>query len=95
MSCRIGGTWTALFLSPIFDSISKEGYPAAVFDPQQVAQALQRAQMPVYALGGIDVGKVPVVRRMGFQAIGLLGAVWGAGDPHAALQEFLVAADGT
>jgi thiamine monophosphate synthase len=60
-----------------------------------VAEALQRAQMPVYALGGIDIGKVPVVRCMGFQGIGLLGAVWGAGDPLAVLQEFLAAADGT
>lgn len=83
------------FLSPIFDSISKEGYTAAGFDPQEVAEALRRAQMPVYALGGIDVQKVPAVRRMGFQGIGLLGAVWGAADPLAALQEFLGAVDGT
>ncbi len=80
------------FLSPIFDSISKEGYSAAGFDPQEVTDALQRAQMPVYALGGIDVEKVPVVRRMGFHGIGLLGAVWGADDPLAALQEFIDAA---
>lgn len=80
------------FLSPIFDSISKEGYSAAGFDAQEVSQALQRAQMPVYALGGVDLDKVPVVRGMGFKGIGLLGAVWGAGDPLAALQGFLAAA---
>lgn len=80
------------FLSPIFDSISKEGYSAAGFDLQELSQAVQRAQMPVYALGGVDVDKVPVVRGMGFQGIGLLGAVWGAGDPLTALREFLDAA---
>lgn len=76
------------FLSPIFDSISKEGYTAAGFDQQELADTLQQAQMPVYALGGVSIDKVPLVRRMGFQGIGLLGAVWGSADPVAALQDF-------
>jgi thiamine-phosphate pyrophosphorylase len=76
------------FLSPIFDSISKEGYTAAGFDQQELADALQQAHMPVYALGGVSIDKVPLVGSMGFQGIGLLGAVWGSVDPVAALQEF-------
>lgn len=77
------------FLSPVFDSISKEGYNAACFHSQELSNALQHAQMPVYALGGVSVDKVHAVRAMGFQGIGLLGAVWAAEDPPAALQQFL------
>jgi len=76
------------FLSPIFDSISKEGYMAAGFDKQDVSLTLQKAQMPVYALGGVSIDKIAAVRRMGFQGIGLLGAVWGKDDPVSAFQEF-------
>lgn len=76
------------FLSPIFDSISKEGYMAAGFDEQDISLTLRQAQMPVYALGGVSIDKVAAVRRMGFQGIGLLGAVWGKGDPVSAFQEF-------
>jgi thiamine-phosphate pyrophosphorylase len=83
------------FLSPIFDSISKEGYSAAGFPPQELCSALQRAPMPVLALGGVDIDKVPVVRSMGFQGIGLLGAVWSSDDPLAALQAFLDSASET
>lgn len=80
------------FLSPIFDSISKEGYLSASFDEQEVAKAMQQAQMDVYALGGVSMDKIPVVQRMGFAGIGLLGAVWGKDDPVAALQQFQDAA---
>lgn len=81
------------FLSPVFDSISKQGYTAAAFDPQELSDALQHAHMPVYALGGVSVDKVALVHSMGFRGIGLLGAVWGSADPPAALQPFLDAAN--
>lgn len=80
-------------MSPIFDSISKQGYLAAGWDEQEVREALQRAQMPVYALGGVSVDKVPDVKRMGFQGIGLIGAVWMAADPLSALRAFQEALD--
>ena len=77
------------FLSPIFDSISKEGYMAAGFKEQDVMDALQTTQMDVYALGGVSLDKLHVVHRMGFKGVGLLGAVWAQEDPVASLQEFL------
>ncbi|WIA30478.1 hypothetical protein OEZ86_000562 [Tetradesmus obliquus] len=76
------------FLSPIYDSISKEGYAAAGFDPAQLAVALGQAQMPVYALGGITPERLPVMREMGFAGAGILGAVWSQEDPVAAFLEF-------
>lgn len=76
------------FLSPIFDSISKEGYSAAGFDMAELANALGSATMPVYALGGITPERLPAVRQMGFAGVGILGGVWATSDPIAALKEF-------
>ncbi|KAF6259609.1 thiamine monophosphate synthase [Scenedesmus sp. NREL 46B-D3] len=76
------------FLSPIFDSISKEGYAAANFDPVRLTTALGTAQMPVYALGGITSERLPAVRDMGFAGAGILGAVWATEDPVASFKQF-------
>lgn len=76
------------FLSPIFDSISKEGYIAATFRPEAVVHTLHKAQMPVYALGGITPDKLQVVRDLGFAGVGILGAVWAAEDPVEAFHTF-------
>jgi thiamine-phosphate pyrophosphorylase len=76
------------FLSPIFDSISKEGYAAAGFDAAELAQVFRRAQMPVYALGGVTPERLSAVRDMGFAGVGILGAVWTQDDPVAAFQNF-------
>jgi thiamine-phosphate pyrophosphorylase len=76
------------FLSPIFDSISKEGYAAAGFDPAVLKTSMRQAQMPVYALGGITPERLPAVKQMGFAGAGILGAVWAQDDPVAAFQQF-------
>jgi thiamine-phosphate pyrophosphorylase len=76
------------FLSPTFDSISKEGYAAAGFDSAKLVEALGQAQMPVYALGGITPERLSAVREMGFSGAGILGAVWAQDDPVAAFQRF-------
>lgn len=67
-----------LFLSPVFDSISKEGYRAA-FDPDGLQRFLRHPQTPlrnVVALGGICADNAPKAREMGFAGIALLGALW-------------------
>jgi thiamine-phosphate pyrophosphorylase len=76
------------FLSPIFDSISKEGYTAAGFDTAELAQVLCKAPTPVYALGGITPERLSAVRDMGFTGAGILGAVWAQKDPVAAFRNF-------
>ncbi len=72
---------TYVFLSPIFDSISKQGY-ASSFDHD----TLQRAQREgiidehVVALGGIDAARLPQVEALGFGGAAVLGDVWRRAD---------------
>ncbi len=80
-----------VFLSPVFDSISKAGY-ASNFDMGDLqrffrAQAAQPgARPPVLALGGIAAPNIGLVRQAGFAGAAVLGAVWGSLDPVAAWQ---------
>lgn len=79
-----------VFLSPIFDSLSKEGYPAA-FDLSKVGTALEkmgrRAYAPaVFALGGIEAHRLAEVRQAGFGGAAVLGAVWQSPNPVAAFK---------
>ena len=52
---QLRGDWGAAldyaFLSPVFDSISKEGYGAA-FEETALTAALSSTTMPIVALGG-------------------------------------------
>lgn len=63
-----------IFLGPVFDSISKEGYRAAM--PKDFK--LERSGFPgkVIALGGIDHANLALVRDMGFDGAAALGTIW-------------------
>lgn len=63
------------FLSPVFDSISKPGYGQA-FDPARLAAELREIPVPVIALGGLDAGRLPQARKLGFSGGALLGYLW-------------------
>lgn len=67
------------FLSPIFDSISKEGYSKA-FDYNQLEERLPHFATPVVALGGVDAENIYNTFEMGFSAAALLGGLWGKSD---------------
>ncbi|MFO7962425.1 MAG: thiamine phosphate synthase [Desulfobacterales bacterium] len=83
---RQGHVFDYLFLSPVFDSISKKNYTAA-FDSIQLQAFLASWPRPVYALGGVDATRIPAVRKLGFSGAAVLGAVWEHNDP---LQAFTV-----
>ena len=80
-----------VFLSPIFDSLSKEQYPSA-FDLHEVSAVLgqlpgRAAYVPqVIALGGIEGHRLAAVRQAGFAGAAVLGAVWQSPDPVAAFR---------
>ena len=86
-----------VFLSPIFDSISKAGY-ASQFDLAALQTSLQQLAArpsyypPVLALGGITSQNTKLVQQMGFAGAAVLGAVWQRADPVAAWRAYASAA---
>ena len=78
-----------IFLSPIFDSISKEGYQSA-YTTEELQQAATQGILSekTYALGGISLTNLPTLRRLGFQGAAILGDLWSRPTP-AILPHFL------
>ena len=66
-----------MFLSPIFDSISKQGY-AAAFTKEELADASRRGVIDerVIALGGVTPKHLGELARIGFGGGAFLGHVW-------------------
>lgn len=68
------------FLSPVFDSISKEDYKSR-FIPDELKLFLKDRKEKIIALGGIDEDKIETVKNLGFSGIALLGAIWQSEHP--------------
>ena len=70
-----------VFLSPVFDSISKVGYKQG-FTMLQLADAREKMIIneKVIALGGITAENIQVAFSYGFGGVAVLGALWGGGD---------------
>lgn len=68
---------TYMTLSPIFDSISKQGYSAA-YTSDELARAASDGiiDSKVMALGGITLDNIPQLRDWGFGGAAFLGDVW-------------------
>lgn len=62
------------FLSPVFDSISKPGYKAAITLDCTLRQALDSRQ--VIALGGVTPERLTTLADHGFAGAAMLGALW-------------------
>ena len=79
-----------LFLSPIYDSISKEGYGSA-FSRIDLRKAADDGiiDSKVYALGGVSVEHIPELREFGFGGAAVLGALWQSEDPAGYLKDLL------
>ena len=71
------GSYEYLFLSPVFDSISKTGYHSA-FTPGQLRQAREHFVLDygIIALGGVTADRVGILRMLGFGGVAVLGDVW-------------------
>jgi len=84
--------YSYVLLSPVFDSISKEGYPSG-FDLAQVRAVLHKlAARPGYrprvlALGGVAAANVARARQAGFAGAAVLGSLWQSPDPVASFRE--------
>jgi thiamine-phosphate pyrophosphorylase len=72
------------FFSPVFDSISKQGYKGVTRNDFYLPAA--QKPVPVIALGGIDAGNIQLLPGMNFDGAALLGAVWS--EPENAIENF-------
>ena len=86
-----------VFLSPIFDSLSKAGYPGAFeLAALRVQLAAQVARPgyhpPVLALGGVAADNISLLPPAGFAGAAVLGTVWQSADPVAAFRQLQAAA---
>ncbi len=86
-----------VFLSPVFDSISKSGHKAA-FDLKSLAENIRlwHAKKPlaikIFALGGINPQNLKIASSNGFSGAAVIGSVWNETDPlkaFTALQQAL------
>ena len=62
-----------VFLSPVFDSISKKGYKAA-FNLHELQPLIEGHR--VVALGGVTPDKIFLLQEIGFYGAAMLGAAW-------------------
>ena len=72
-----------VFLSPIFDSISKEGYRSQ-YTPEQIREAVSEGIIDrrVVALGGVDADRIQEVKDYGFGGAAVLGDLWNKFNPE-------------
>ena len=66
-----------LFLSPVFDSISKGGYKST-FSSEQLLEASKAGVIDdkVVALGGVTINKIPFLKSLNFGGVAMLGAIY-------------------
>lgn len=80
--------YTYIFLSPIFDSISKIGYKNT-FNDDTLEVALKKTTFNVIALGGVDYSKLEKVKEFGFNGCALVGSIWHTANPVSEFKRIL------
>ncbi|WBX77552.1 thiamine phosphate synthase [Tenacibaculum ovolyticum] len=61
-------------LSPVFSSISKEGYEGRGFNVTNIDKS-------IVGMGGINVETITETMQLGYKGIGVLGGVWNTENP--------------
>lgn len=69
-----------VFLSPVFNSISKLGYKSS-FNEDSLQKMIAKSSYQVVALGGVDEDNIEKAHRLGFYGVALLGSVWKTNNP--------------
>lgn len=70
-----------VLFSPLFPSVSKEGY-SREWDFGQLRKALEKPRnFKIVALGGITQERIAEVKALGFDDYAMLGSVWGNTTP--------------
>ncbi|MEO8759791.1 MAG: thiamine phosphate synthase [Bacteroidia bacterium] len=74
-----------VFLSPVFDSISKQGYKSN-FSLEELKFFLKRKKN-IIALGGINAENIESVKQKGFAGAAILGSIWETKNPAKSYNE--------
>lgn len=61
-------------LSPVFSSISKEGYPGRGFNVKHIDKR-------VIGMGGVTADNLKEFESLGFKGVGVLGGIWSSKEP--------------
>lgn len=67
-------------LSPVFSSISKQGYEGRGFDVNHIDKF-------IVGMGGVNSETISKTLALGFKGIGVLGGVWNASNPVDSFKE--------
>ena len=83
-----------VFISPVFDSISKKGYKAeiAINGATEIKRefAVSNKYCPaLIGLGGVGKEQIDLLRQNGFDGAALLGAIWLSADPVTEFTEII------
>lgn len=70
-----------VFLSPVFDSISKKNYNSVFSLKINLKGSLSKVIIPVMALGGVNINNIEEAKEFGFKGVGLLGTIWKNDNP--------------
>lgn len=80
-----------LLLSPVFPTISKSMDRRLALSPTGVSAIRQQVKGPLIGLGGIDSENFSEVMSAGADAVAVIGSVFCASDPLAAIASFVEA----
>lgn len=72
------GPLTQIFISPVFDSISKAGYRG---ERNLLETGVLKRQGQLIALGGISDKNIGLIKRKGFDGAATLGHIWHSTNP--------------
>ena len=75
-----------VFLSPIFDSMSKKKYQSG-FKEYSLTSSVQRSNYKIVALGGVDTVNINKVFNMGFWGCAFLSTLWESENPIEKFEE--------
>ena len=67
-------------LSPVFDSISKQGYKGRGFDVNHIDKT-------IIGLGGVSLDNVTILHTLGYNGVGVLGAIWNSQESVSILRK--------
>lgn len=82
--------WDYIFLSPIFDSISKNDYKSSFTLEQLKREGKQLfEEKTVIALGGIQKEDIPLLKEIGFEGFAMIGTIWNSQNPLKSFQEII------